>query len=114
MSESKKRYEVVQPQLSEYPVKSVPGTFEVLKAHTVMKWDEHWWFFVAKVKTTSRGKESMGIQAFKFEWRQPTSWDSDSRRRVPTGDFKWIQDQSIRINGKEQWEDFKKAVELML
>jgi len=105
----KKTYEVVQPQLSDYPIDRAEGKMEIIKARTIYKWDDHYWLAVVKVKSAfGQNGPRESIRGYRWQWKKPYS-----RAGEPEKPERWMVDLKMNFNKKSQWVDFKNAVDEM-
>ena len=106
----KKKYEVVQPPLSAYPLNRASGKVELLDAFTIYKWDGHYWFAVLKLRSTfgDPPRSKISIRGYRWQWKRPYS-----RRGEAEQPERWVRECHLIFNKKSQWEEFKKAADEM-
>lgn len=106
MSETKK-IEVVQPKLEEYPVRQEKGKFEILSAYTFYRFNDKpngRWQAILKTKTTSGdGKVYVNVGVYRWVWKKYSYYDRTEKKRVETGEFKWLPEQMLTVNDKTRW-----------
>ena len=79
----KKKYEVVQPPLSAYPLNRASGKVELLDAFTIYKWDGHYWFAVLKLRSTfgDPPRSKISIRGYRWQWKRPYSRRGEAEQR---------------------------------
>ena len=113
-----------QPRLDEYPINSTPGRFEVIAAHTDYRFmDEDdkggRWLAILKVISTYRDNRTgepvsqQKVMIVRWQWRQPTRWNEETKRRIPFGDYKWFQEQQMTLTGRKKWDEISLVVNQM-
>jgi len=109
MSETKKKYEVVQPQIKDYPIDRAAGKMEILDAWTIYKWDGHYWLAVVKVKDSFSDKgPRVSVRGYRWVWKKPYSRAGEAEKPE-----RWMVDLKMNFNKKSQWIEFKNVTDRM-
>jgi len=100
----KKTYEVVQPELGDYPINVSSGKVKILAAHTIYKWDGHYWFAVVKLQATfgDPPRPRISVRGYRWQWKRPYSRRGESEQPE-----RWMRECHIIFNKKSQWTEFK-------
>lgn len=113
-----------QPEVSEYPITSKDGSTKVLDAETIYKFTDPdkksgRWLAVLTIQTSwkdAEGKQTtkVNVRILRWEYRALTRWDNDQRKRIPTGEYGWVQEQDHSVNKKTVWDKTITAVDKQL
>jgi hypothetical protein len=113
-----------QPDVSEYPITSKDGSTKVLDAETIYKFTDPdkksgRWLAVLTIQTSwkdTEGKQTtkVNVRILRWEYRALTKWDNDQKKRVPTGEYGWVQEQDHSVNKKTVWDKTVAAVDEQL
>ena len=113
--------EIENIPLDEYPVQIVPGKFALLKAKTLYKFQndnktDGRWLAICKCESTFMKRDNtegkaLSIRIYRWQWRQVTKWDPDQRKRIPTSEYRWFQEQQTNLSRKDYWDKIKNVVD---
>ena len=94
--------------LEDYPVKTIPGKVEVLDARTMYRFKnptetDGRWQAVCLLKSTYERKDgtvgtSNKIRVYRWQWRQKRSYNPDTKKSTPYGEYSWMVEETLTIN----------------
>jgi len=97
--------------LSEYPVRTTPGRFELVKAYTHYKFTNQTntdgrWLATCVVKSSfSRRDGSSGselkVRVYRWRWREARKYDQG--KSVGTGEYRWFVEETYTAT-KKYWK----------
>ena len=106
--------------LEEYPVQEVEGKFRLLGAKTLYRFKNQTntdgrWLAVCLCESTfmrqGQPATSKSIRIYRWQWRQSTKWDPQQNKRIPTGYYRWFNEQQTTLNRRDFWEKIKEMVD---